>query len=122
MSRTRFQSESTLYSCLKVSLAKWLSVRLRTKWFWVRVQLQSKFDQLYNRIVKRKMNLPSSILAFKLLKCANLTTDEHMIVLTGMNYDEPNTLYKQAKKSLKKYNATKNSTNTAMELDSAYLA
>ena len=22
------------------SLAKWLSVRLRTKWFWVRVQLQ----------------------------------------------------------------------------------
>ena len=30
-----FQSESTLYS-----LAKWLSVHLRTKWFWVRVQLQ----------------------------------------------------------------------------------
>ena len=23
------------------SLAKWLSVRLRTQWFWVRVQLQS---------------------------------------------------------------------------------
>ena len=23
------------------NLAKWLSVRLRTKWFWVRVQLQS---------------------------------------------------------------------------------
>ena len=43
-----FESESTLYSCLNVkellartSLAKWLSVRLRTKWFWVRVQLQS---------------------------------------------------------------------------------
>ena len=26
------------------SLAKWLSVRLRTKWFWVRVQLQSFHD------------------------------------------------------------------------------
>ena len=26
---------------LEPSLAKWLSVRLRTKWFWVRVQLQS---------------------------------------------------------------------------------
>ena len=26
---------------LLFSLAKWLSVRLRTKWFWVRVQLQS---------------------------------------------------------------------------------
>ena len=24
------------------SLAKWLSVRLRTKWFWLRVQLQSQ--------------------------------------------------------------------------------
>ena len=59
-----FQSESTLYSCLNVkellarsrrhvwrlsdcngtqmaSLAKWLSVRLRTKWLWVRVPLQS---------------------------------------------------------------------------------
>ena len=59
-----FESESTLYSCLNVkellarsrreiwrwsdcnwtrtqaSLVKWLSVRLRTKWFWVRVQLQ----------------------------------------------------------------------------------
>ena len=34
------------------SLAKWLSVRLRTKWFWVRVQLQSLicsvvFDYFY---------------------------------------------------------------------------
>ena len=43
-----FQSESTLYSCLNVkellalsSLARSLSVLLRTKWFWVRVQLQS---------------------------------------------------------------------------------
>ena len=26
---------------VKWFLAKWLSVRLRTKWFWVRVQLQS---------------------------------------------------------------------------------
>ena len=70
-----FQSECTLYSCLKAKellarsrpkiwslgdcnwtqtqnhlvrkrtlnhLAKWLSVRLRTKWFWVWVQLQSQ--------------------------------------------------------------------------------
>ena len=43
-----FQSESTLYSCLNVkdvlarnSLAKWLSVRLRTKWLWICVQVQS---------------------------------------------------------------------------------
>ena len=29
-----------LAKCHLVSLAKWLSVRLQTKWFWVRVQLQ----------------------------------------------------------------------------------
>ena len=86
----------------------------------------TKFDQLYNCVAKRKMKHPSSILAFKLLKCANLTTDEYMIVLTGMNYDEANTLYEWAKKYLKKYKgdqaATKNSTNTAIKLDAAYLA
>ena len=35
-----FQSESSLWNTY-VKLAKWLSVLLRTKWFWVRVQLQS---------------------------------------------------------------------------------
>ena len=30
------------------SLAKWLSVRLRTKWFWVRVQLQFPANSLYS--------------------------------------------------------------------------
>ena len=29
------------------SLAKWLSVRLRTKWFWVRVQLQRRLDYIF---------------------------------------------------------------------------
>ena len=47
-----FQNESTLYSCLNVNakwlkgwiveyLAKCLSVRLRTKWFWVLIRFQS---------------------------------------------------------------------------------
>ena len=31
-----FHSKSTLYSC-----RKWLSVRLPTKWFWIRVQMRS---------------------------------------------------------------------------------
>ena len=56
------------------------------------------------------MKLQSLLLAFKLLKCANLTTDEHMIVLTGMNYDEANTLYEQDKKSLKKYEGSQAAT------------
>ena len=36
-----FHSESTLYSSQFGQLAKWLNVRLRTKWFWIPVQLQS---------------------------------------------------------------------------------
>ena len=33
----------------KASLAKWLSVRLRSKWFWVRVQLQSLHIKIYSK-------------------------------------------------------------------------
>ena len=33
-----FGNHSTLNWPILASLAKWLSVRLRTKWFWVRVQ------------------------------------------------------------------------------------
>ena len=37
-----FVCKRTLNHLTKLaSLAKWLSVRLRTKWLWVRVQLQS---------------------------------------------------------------------------------
>ena len=52
--RCVFQEGENLYTqiyldeCLyeyEVSLAKWLSVRLRTKWLWVRVQLQSTMIQ-----------------------------------------------------------------------------
>ena len=36
---------------LRVNLAKWLSVRLRTEWFWVRVQLQSKWKKFNIELV-----------------------------------------------------------------------
>ena len=45
--RNHFVLKRTLNHLAKlVSLAKWLSVRLRTKWFWVRVQLQSLYIQV----------------------------------------------------------------------------
>ena len=34
------------HSAISASLAKWLSVCLRTKWFWVRIQLQSLKRQI----------------------------------------------------------------------------
>ena len=59
----------------------------------------SKFDQKHNKIVKKGMKLPLEILAFKLLKQANLKHDEHLLVLTGMDYIKRNELYEQAKSS-----------------------
>ena len=61
------------------------------------------FDANYRRIEKKGMNLPPEILAFKLLRRAHITKEETMIVLTGMNYDVKETLYDQAKQSLKKF-------------------
>ena len=41
-------------------LAKWLSFRLRTKWFWVRVQLQSLHKQYNVKISRGVINAESS--------------------------------------------------------------
>ena len=62
----------------------------------------ASFDSRYRKIEKLKMVLPSEILAFKLLKKANISKEEKMLVLTGMNYGNKNTLYEAAKCSLKK--------------------
>ena len=58
------------------------------------------FDAKYQKIEKKKMVLPPEILAFKLLRKANITREEKLLVLTGMNYDNKSTLYEEAKKSL----------------------
>ena len=47
----------------------------------------STFDQKYNKILWKQMKLPSEILAFKLLKQVKLTNEEHLLVLTGMDYN-----------------------------------
>lgn len=41
------------------------------------------FDSKYRKIEKKKMTLPSEILAFKLLRKANITKEQKMLVLTG---------------------------------------
>ena len=85
----------------------------------------STFDQKYKKIAKLNMTLPSKILAFKLLKHANLNKDEHMIVLTGMDYSKKDTLYEQAKKSLHKFEgdqvSSKSSIDKSFKLDPTYL-
>ena len=59
------------------------------------------FDSRYRIIEKLNMKLPSEILAFKLLRKANISQEEKMLVLTGMNYKNKSTLYEEAKQSLK---------------------
>ena len=63
----------------------------------------SMFDFKYRKIEKKQMNLPPEILAFKLLRKANLTREEYSIILTGMNFENRATLYDDAKKALKKF-------------------
>jgi phosphoglycolate phosphatase-like HAD superfamily hydrolase len=48
------------------------------------------FDSKYRKIEKKGMTLPSEILAFKLLKKANIS--EKLLVLTGINSDNVDTL------------------------------
>lgn len=84
------------------------------------------FDQKYNRIVKKGMSLPSEILAFKLLRRANITRQEKLLVMTGMNYDKKSTLYEQARKSLRKFKGdsggNSSSTTAAIKLEPAFLS
>ena len=85
----------------------------------------STIDQKNKNIAKLNMKLSPEILAFKLLEHANLNKDEHMIVLTGMNYSKKDTLYEQAKKSLYKFKgdqvSSKSSIDKPFKLDPTYL-
>ena len=86
----------------------------------------ASFDSRYRKIEKLKMTLPSEILAFKLLRKANISKEEIMLVLTGMNYSNKETLYDEAKQSLKKFKGdiAEGSTNssTSIKLEPAFLA
>ena len=63
----------------------------------------SKFDLKYNRILRKDMKLPSEILAFMLLRKAEITREERLLVLTGLDYEKRDTLYEQAEVSLRKF-------------------
>lgn len=88
----------------------------------------SKFDHKYNKIMKLNMKLPSAVLAFMLLKKADITTTEKMLVLTGMDYSQKDELYDQAKKSLLKFKGAQGggsdnyADDPAIKLEPAFLA
>ena len=84
------------------------------------------FDSRYRKFEKLNMKLPSEILAFKLLRKANISKEEKMLVLTGMNYKNKSTLYEEAKQSLKKFKGDisggSESLGSSVKLEPAFLA
>ena len=69
----------------------------------------ASFDSKYRQLEKLKIKLSNEILAFKLLRGANFSEQQKMIVLTRVNYANRETLYEDTKQSLKKFmgNVTK---------------
>ena len=71
------------------------------------------------------MKLPTEILAFRLLRKANITRKENMLILTGINFENKFTLYEEAKKALKKFKGNDseiNSSSPNVKLEPASLA
>ena len=62
-----------------------------------------EFDLKYNRLSRFNIKLPSEILAFKLLIHSNITDEEQMLVKSGIDYSDKETMYEQTKTSLKKF-------------------
>jgi hypothetical protein len=63
----------------------------------------SNFDQKVSKMKKTGCTLPSHVLAFTLLRRAGLSMEEKMLVLSGVNYENKDTLYEQTIKSMKKF-------------------
>ena len=84
------------------------------------------FDSRYRKLWKMSINLPPEILAFKLLKTVNITKHQKMLVLTGVNFSNKETIYEDMKQSLRKFigNSTENSVHIGsnVELEPEFLA
>ena len=72
-----------------------------------------EFEKLYNKTKKFKMELPQPVLAFKLLECSDLEMKDRQLVLTGVDYDKTDTMFKQMSISLKKAASSKEVTDVS---------
>ena len=61
------------------------------------------FDLKYMKLEKRKIKLPPEILAFQLIRKANISKEMRMLILTGINFAEREKMYEQSKESLRKF-------------------
>ena len=60
------------------------------------------FDWKFRKLEKLHVKLPPEILAFKLHRHANLSKQERMFVLTGVDFADKENMYKETKHSLLK--------------------
>ena len=63
----------------------------------------TNFDQKYERVKAGGSAFPGDLLAMEMLEQANLTDDERILVMTGIDFDKPETMYVDTKKSLLKF-------------------
>ena len=63
----------------------------------------ANFELKVSKLEKLNIKLPSEILALKLLRKANLSKQDRMIVLTGVNFADKGNIYKEMKNSLIKF-------------------
>ena len=69
------------------------------------------FERLYNRIKQKEMALPQVVLAFKLLEASKISHRDRQLVLTGVNYEQKETLFDQMKNSLRKFHGEQSLTS-----------
>ena len=61
------------------------------------------FDTNYNKLINLNITLPQEVLALKIIRNAKISAGDKKLVLTGINMDEKDKLYEQAKSALRKY-------------------
>ena len=87
------------------------------------------FEKLYNKTKRFNMTLPESVLAFKLLEGSGLEQKDRQLALTGVNYNEAGTLFKQMSSALKKFfgkqsmaSCDDSQVNTSIKIEPAFIS
>ena len=63
------------------------------------------FDFKYGKIERKGLNFPSEILASKLFEKADITREEKLLILAGIDLTNILSLYEQAKKVMKMFDS-----------------
>ncbi|KAK4322794.1 hypothetical protein Pmani_006461 [Petrolisthes manimaculis] len=78
----------------------------------------TQFEKRHKKLSKHNIVLPEIILAFKLLDCAGLSHRDKQLALTAVDYNTPDTIFKQMSQALKKFFGVKAVPSSSTELNS----